>query len=105
MAFDMFSGLLPISVVLAVILYGATLARNANLADVAVSDGEVLIKPRGVFRFLSFRWSIRIPAESIEWAAVIDVNSTYPPGMRFGATFFPGLTAGTFTDVISANCR
>ena len=81
---------------MAVIVYGVVQAKNGDLARVTVSEAEVVIKPRGVFIFLSFRWSIRIPIESIEWASVIKTNDVDPPGMRFGATFFPGLIAGTF---------
>ncbi|MEV7969012.1 hypothetical protein AB0O34_23920 [Sphaerisporangium sp. NPDC088356] len=89
--------MLPISVLLGLILYGVALARNGDLAEVAISDREIVIRPRGVFKFLSFRWSVRIPAESVAGASVIDTGNVDPPGMRYAATLFPGLVAGTFT--------
>ncbi|WP_405140975.1 hypothetical protein OG589_28965 [Sphaerisporangium sp. NBC_01403] len=96
MASDPLQVLFPLVVLLAVVLYGVLLARNGDLAAVVVSEGEVLIKPRGVFKVLSFRWSIRIPADAIAGVHVMDAGDLDPPGMRYGATLFPGLTAGTF---------
>lgn len=52
---DLFSALLLISLLLGLIMYGVIQAKNGDLAEVAVSDAEVVIMPRGVFRFLSFR--------------------------------------------------
>ncbi|MEV6865661.1 hypothetical protein AB0M44_32265 [Streptosporangium subroseum] len=55
MLLDLFSALLLISLLLGLIMYGVIQAKNGDLAEVAVSDAEVVIMPRGVFRFLSFR--------------------------------------------------
>jgi hypothetical protein len=93
---DLVEALLPVLVILGVVFYGVALARNGNLAEVTVSDREISIEPRGVFKFLSFRWNLRIPAETIAWASVIDAGAVDPPSVRFGATLFPGLITGTF---------
>ncbi|GGP79215.1 hypothetical protein [Streptosporangium pseudovulgare] len=97
MAADLLTALFPIVVLLALILYGVLHARDGDLADVTVSGREILIRPRGIFKVLSFRWSIRVPADAIAWASVLDIGGLNPPGMRFVATSFPGLTAGTFS--------
>ena len=86
----------PLLALLALVLYGVHLAKNGDLTDVTVSEKGVVIKPRGVFKILSFRWRIHVPADVIAGASVLNVGDLDPPGMRFGATLFPGLTAGTF---------
>ncbi|MEU6738563.1 hypothetical protein [Streptosporangium sandarakinum] len=96
MAADLLTALFPLVALLALILYGVLHARSGDLADVVVSEKEILVRPRGVFKVLSFRWSIRVPADAIAWTSAPDVGDLDPPGMRFGATLFPGLTAGTF---------
>ncbi|WP_371779981.1 hypothetical protein [Streptosporangium subroseum] len=54
---DLVAALFPISVLMAVIVYGVVQAKNGDLARVTVSEAGVVIKPRGVFTFLflSFR--------------------------------------------------
>jgi hypothetical protein len=93
---DLVEALLPFLVILGVVFYGVALARNGNMAAVTVSDREISIEPRGVFKFLSFRWNLRIPVETIAWVSVVDAGAIDPPIFRFGATAFPGLITGTF---------
>ncbi|MFC5824413.1 hypothetical protein [Nonomuraea insulae] len=96
MAHDLLLVMAPLALILGLILHGVAMAKNGDLAEIETSAGEVIIRPRGVLKILSFRWSVRLPVESIAGASVIDIENTTPAGMRYGATLFPGLVAGTF---------
>ncbi|MFI6505289.1 hypothetical protein [Nonomuraea typhae] len=95
-AYDLLLVTAPLALVLGLILHGVAMAKNGDLAEIEISAGAVVIRPRGILKMLSFRWSIRLRAESIAEVSVIDIENTTPAGMRYGATLFPGLVAGTY---------
>ncbi|MEU7886238.1 hypothetical protein AB0B54_12130 [Microbispora bryophytorum] len=93
---DLLQVMLPLAVILGVVLHGVTLAKTGDLAEISVSEREILISPRSVFKILSLRWNIRLPSEAITSVSVVLPGGVQAPGLRYGAVFFPGLTAGTY---------
>jgi len=96
MTSDLLRVTLPLVVILGVVLHGVALAKSGDLAEISVSEREILIRPRGVFKFLSLRWSLRLPSEAVSRVSVVLPGGVRAPGLRYGAVFFPGLTAGTY---------
>ena len=93
---DLLQVMLPLAVILGVILHGVALAKTGDLAEISVSEREILIRPRSVFKILSLHWSIRLPSEAISSVSIVLPGGVQVPGLRYGAVFFPGLTAGTY---------
>ncbi|GGK94532.1 hypothetical protein Sme01_57280 [Sphaerisporangium melleum] len=88
--------LLPLIVLLGLLAVAVLRARNGDVARLDVGNDEIVIIPRGIFKLFAFTPRLRVPAGVLSAAYEIDPRSLGVPGMRMGATWFPGVVAGRF---------